>query len=94
MTEDSKDLFLVLSERELENETHNERNSANENSNSERTAYDRTYLFLPLFKQIKSGEIVFIGFVSEEEFFLNGVLLKWHFVQEIISKSSLKSGFF
>ena len=41
MTEDSKDLFLVLSEREIELE--------NETANAN-TAYGQTYLFLPLFK--------------------------------------------
>lgn len=44
---------------------------------------NRTYKYLPIFKQV-GGNIFFVGFVTEEKSFSNGVLLKWRIVQEFI----------
>ena len=61
MTEDSTDLFLVVNEHEFGEHSLNEIEPTT--ANTVTLLPQRTYLFLPIFKQIGGGNICFVGFV-------------------------------
>ena len=65
MTEDSTDLFLVVNEHELAEHNLNEIEQTDFTTNTMAILPQRTYLFLPIFKQIGGGNICFIGFVTK-----------------------------
>ena len=62
MTEDSTDLFLVVNEHELGEHNLDEMEPT---ANTIALLPQRTYLYLPIFKQISGGNICFVGFVTK-----------------------------
>ena len=66
MTEDSTDLFLVVNEHELGEHILDEMEQTDFTANTMAILPQRTYLFLPIFKQIGGGNICFIGFVTKD----------------------------
>ena len=65
MTEDSTDLFLVVNEHELSEQIQDEMEPTDLTANTIAFLPQRTYLYLPIFKQIGGGNICFVGFVTK-----------------------------